>query len=113
MPAEADLRRLWHVVAAIPRGRVLSYAEVARRSRLPGGPRQVARALWLAPVDLQLPWHRVVNSRGRPGLPAGTPEHAEQLARLRSEGLDISRRLPVGDGQGSVPTLDEWLWGPG
>jgi methylated-DNA-protein-cysteine methyltransferase-like protein len=113
VPAEPDLRRLWRVVAAIPSGRVLSYAEVARRSRLPGGPRQVARALRLAPLDLQLPWHRVVNSRGRPGLPAGSPEHAEQLARLRAEGFDVARPLPLGDGQGPVTTLDEWLWGPG
>ncbi|MFZ8985533.1 MAG: MGMT family protein [Steroidobacteraceae bacterium] len=113
MPAEPDLRRLWRVVAAIPSGRVLSYAEVARRSRLPGGPRQVARALRLAPLDLHLPWHRVVNSRGRPGLPAGSPEHAEQLARLQAEGFDVARPLPLGDGQGPVTTLDEWLWGPG
>ncbi|MFZ8984795.1 MAG: hypothetical protein ACO213_11005, partial [Steroidobacteraceae bacterium] len=56
---------------------------------------------------------RVVNSRGRPGLPAGSPEHAEQLARLQAEGFDVARPLPLGDGQGPVKTLDEWLWGPG
>lgn len=112
MPAESDLSRLWRVVAAIPSGRVLSYAEVARRSRLPGGPRQVARALRLAPVDLQLPWHRVVNSRGRLGLPVGTAEHVEQVARLQAEGHDVTRPLPLGDGQGADGSLDEWLWGP-
>lgn len=49
------------IIRRIPRGRVLSYGEVARMANT--GPRQVAAAMRACPEGL--PWHRVVGAGGR------------------------------------------------
>jgi alkylated DNA nucleotide flippase Atl1 len=51
------------LVARIPPGRVMSYADVARRLGH-GGPRQVGAAL--RRFGSGVPWHRVVRSDGSP-----------------------------------------------
>jgi methylated-DNA-protein-cysteine methyltransferase-like protein len=54
-------RAVRRIVRAIPRGRVLSYGEVALRAGRPGGARAVVRALHQ--LD-DIPWWRVVRSDG-------------------------------------------------
>jgi methylated-DNA-protein-cysteine methyltransferase-like protein len=78
---------MWAVVRAIPRGRVLSYAEVAERAGYPRAARFVGQALRVAKGTL--PWHRVLGHDGRirimdPGL------RRMQIERLRSEGVAVS-----------------------
>ena len=57
--------RFYAVVRRIPRGRVASYGQVAELAGLPGRARQVGYALRALPADTVLPWHRVVDARGR------------------------------------------------
>jgi len=57
----AFARAVRRVVRAIPRGRVLSYGEVALRAGRPGGARAVVRALHQ--LD-DVPWWRVVRKGG-------------------------------------------------
>lgn len=80
---DAELaERVREVILAIPPGSVLSYGEVAARAGVPSA-RQVGRLL--AEDGQDLPWHRVLRANGRP-----TPHlAAEQLARLRAEGVTI------------------------
>src|SRR6266705_2481746 len=54
-------RAVRRIVRGIPRGRVLSYGEVALRAGRPGGARAVVRALHQ--LD-DVPWWRVVRSDG-------------------------------------------------
>jgi methylated-DNA-protein-cysteine methyltransferase-like protein len=89
------LQDLWHVIAAIPRGQVSTYGEVARAAGLPGRARMTAYALRVAPKDLALPWHRVLGAGGRIVFPAGSRHFREQGRRLRSEGVKVT--------QGKVP----------
>jgi len=107
----ALLERIWAAVAAIPRGRVDSYGGVARRAGLPRRARLVGRALRLAPPELGLPWHRVLNAAGRISFPAGSDAYAEQRRRLEAEGLRfVGERVEAG---GDDPVgLDRALWGP-
>lgn len=56
--------RIYDVVRRIPRGRVATYGQVAALAGLPGHARQVGYALHATPEHLDLPWHRVINSRG-------------------------------------------------
>ena len=87
--ADAALNAIWHVVCAIPRGRVSTYGAVARAAGLPGRARQAGYALRIAPRGLNLPWHRVVGAGGRIVFPKSSREHLEQTRRLRAEGVGV------------------------
>ena len=83
------LQAIWHVVCAIPRGRVTTYGAVARAAGLPGRARQAGFALRVAPRALNLPWHRVVGAGGRIVFPKSSRQHLEQARRLRAEGVVV------------------------
>ena len=72
---------IYKVVRRIPRGRVLSYGDVARLAGT--GPRQVAAAMRDCPGGL--PWHRVVGAGGRIRTPGETAWM--QRERLAAEGI--------------------------
>jgi methylated-DNA-protein-cysteine methyltransferase-like protein len=76
-----DVERVRAAVAAIPLGSVLAYGQVAARAGLPGRARLVGRIL--AEDGDDLPWHRVLRADGTPAPHLA----AEQLARLRGEGV--------------------------
>jgi methylated-DNA-[protein]-cysteine S-methyltransferase len=60
-------RRVLHAARRIPRGRVASYGEIARRIGHPGASRAVGQALGRNPVPIVIPCHRVVAGGGRLG----------------------------------------------
>jgi len=102
--ADAALNAIWHVVCAIPRGRVSTYGAVARAAGLPGRARQAGYALRIAPRGLNLPWHRVVGAGGRIVFPKSSRAHLEQARRLRAEGVRVrDGRIPAAE----MTTLDE------
>ena len=73
-------RAVRRIIRGIPRGRVLSYGEVALRAGRPGGARAVVRALHQ--LD-DVPWWRVVRKGG-----TLAPEVAwEQAQLLAAEGV--------------------------
>ncbi len=80
---------VYRLVKRIPRGRVMSYAAIARKLRLRGGARSAGRAMAGCPAGLGIPWHRVVGSDGRI-LIAG-PHEALQKRLLESEGTNLSQ----------------------
>jgi len=84
------LEAIWHVVCAIPRGRVSTYGAVARAAGLPGRARQAGFALRTAPPGLNVPWHRVVGAGGRIAFPSSSRAHREQARRLRAEGVRVA-----------------------
>jgi methylated-DNA-protein-cysteine methyltransferase-like protein len=83
------VQNIWHVIAAIPRGQVSSYGDVARAAGLPGRARLTAYALRLAPEELALPWYRVLGAGGRIVFPPGSKHFREQARRLRAEGIAV------------------------
>ena len=68
-------RAVRRIVRGIPRGRTLSYGEVALRAGKPGGARAVVRALHQ--LD-DVPWWRVVR-KGGTLAPQVAPEQAQLL----------------------------------
>lgn len=83
-----DLKRMqaeiYNVVSQIPRGRVLTYGDIAALVYARGYSRFVGRALAVAPQSMGLPCHRVVNASGR--LAPAWPGQAELL---RAEGVEV------------------------
>jgi methylated-DNA-protein-cysteine methyltransferase-like protein len=79
--------RIYTVVQSIPPGRVATYGQVATAAKLPGQARLVGYALHALPEDSEVPWHRVVNFRGRSSLDTGLGADRAQLALLAAEGV--------------------------
>lgn len=92
---DADFReRVYEVVRHIPKGKVMSYGQIAALCGSPRSARIVGGiAHW---GDPDLPWQRVVMRDGSlaPGYPGGTAGHAEVL---RAEGVEISEDYKVVD----------------
>ena len=78
---------VYDLVKQIPRGRVLSYGELAKALRLPGGARTAGRAMAATPSGKGIPWHRVVGDRGK--LLIREPYASLQKKLLESEGVQV------------------------
>ncbi|HEV2317419.1 MAG TPA: MGMT family protein [Thermoplasmata archaeon] len=83
--ADGPIRRIRAVISRIPRGRVVTYGQVAELAGYPGAARLAVRALV---SGSGLPWHRVVAAGGRIALPG--PDGAEQRLRLTLEGVTFA-----------------------
>jgi len=82
-------RRVYRVVAKIPRGQTLSYKEVARRAGRPKAYRAVGNILNKNPYAKdKVPCHRVIRSDGKIGGYAGGTKKKKSL--LRKEGAPFS-----------------------
>ena len=106
------LERIWRVVATIPPGEVESYGSVARRAGLPRRARLVGHALKVAPEELHLPWHRVVNAAGRISFPEGSAAHVLQRSRLEAEGVQFRGAAVARAARRAPEDLDALLWAP-
>lgn len=106
-----EYRRIYAAVAAIPRGRVASYGEIAARAGLPGRARMAGRALAETPRGINLPWHRIVRADGRIALPEGSRGFREQCRRLRAEGVEVRAGRVRMQAHGLHHDLDRAIWG--
>lgn len=79
MPSEFT-EQVIEVIRGIPGGKVMTYGGVARAAGKPGGARQVVRILHSCSRKYDLPWHRVVNAKGKTAF-------AEQNELLEKEGV--------------------------
>lgn len=104
-----DHAAILRTIAAIPRGRVTSYGEIATRAGLPGRARLVGRVLGDY-SDLKLPWQRVLRSDGRIAFPSGSRGYREQRARLIEEGVTVNRGRVDIQRFGWQRDLDAELW---
>jgi len=55
-------RRVWEAARGIPYGQVVSYADLAKRSRLANASRAVGNALGANPVPIVVPCHRIIHA---------------------------------------------------
>jgi methylated-DNA-protein-cysteine methyltransferase-like protein len=73
-------------IKGIPAGKVATYGLIARLAGSPRAARQVAYVLNSSWKKHNLPWHRVVNSKGGISLKPGRG-YEEQKALLEKEGV--------------------------
>ena len=81
-------RRVWHVISGIPKGRVLTYTEIAEE--VGSGPRAVANACGANYLPLVIPCHRVVAKKGLGGFMKGMPD-GQKIKKwlLKHEGVKV------------------------
>ena len=84
---ESGWAHVYKLVRKIPRGRVVTYGEVARALKLPGGARTAGRAMAGCPAGQGVPWHRVLGAGGR--LLIREQVAALQRRLLESEGVEF------------------------
>lgn len=100
---DADFaKRVYELVAQIPKGKVMTYGQLAALCGAAWAAWEVGQIAHTGPADL--PWQRVVNKQG--GLAAGWPDggRAAHAAALKADGVDVSEDYKV-----DVATL---LWDP-
>lgn len=86
---DADFaQRVYALVAQIPKGRVMTYGQIAALCGAAWAAWEVGQIAHTGPSDL--PWQRVVNKQG--GLAAGWPGGGREAhaARLRADGVTVS-----------------------
>ena len=60
-------RTAWQALRRIPRGKTITYADLARRAGRPGAARAAGGACGANPLPLFVPCHRVTAANGQPG----------------------------------------------
>lgn len=93
-------RTVYQVTACIPVGKVATYGQIAFLAGRPKAARFVGLALAVAPRELELPAHRVINRRGELAPPEIFDGRQRQL--LENEGVGF-----LSDGR---INLKEYLW---
>ena len=87
-------QRIVDSIKSIPRGTVATYGGIAAAAGNPRGARTVVWLLHSASIEENLPWHRVINSRGTISLKPGDG-YEEQRGLLESEGVEFDERHVV------------------
>ena len=76
------------IVSSIPRGKVATYGQIAKMAGSAMASRQVVRVLRSCSEKYNLPWHRVINSKGEVAIkdPEG---NLIQQKMLKDEGVEV------------------------
>ena len=78
---------IYNLVRRIPEGRVATYGQIARLAGAPRRARQVGYVLAALPDQSAVPWHRVVNAKGKIS-PRSEPGYEEyQRILMENEGI--------------------------
>lgn len=99
---QAFKERVYELVAQIPKGRVMTYGQLAALCGAAWAAWEVGQIAHTGPSDL--PWQRVVNKQG--GLAAGWPNggRAAHAEILRAEGVHVNDDYKV--------DISSLLWNP-
>lgn len=91
-------------IKKIPRGKVATYAQIARLAGKPHGVRGVVWILHSSSGVKGLPWQRVINAKGRISFPEMSEGWVKQKTLLEREGVEFS--------EGGVVSLAQFQWKP-
>ncbi len=90
-------QKVYQIVKQIPRGKIATYGQIAALAGSPQAARQVGWALHILKDKQlrQIPWHRVINSRGY--ISTTCQQHSALLQKklLEQEGIKV-KHTPTG-----------------
>jgi methylated-DNA-protein-cysteine methyltransferase related protein len=105
MPARSDSNyqeRVFRIVRLIPRGRVMTYGQIAEILGEGYTPRTVGFVMHAS--NDKTPWHRVVNAQGGCSTRGIVLPHDKQQRMLEAEGVSFNQRGRC--------ELQDYLWIP-
>lgn len=100
---ERFTERVIYIIQRIPSGKVMAYGQIAKCAGSPRGARQVVRILHSMSANYQLPWHRVINSKGEIGIKS-EEGFINQKIMLEEEGVRFTSSNRI--------DLDEYRFNP-
>ncbi len=76
-------KKVWKSLLQIPKGKTITYKELAKKINKPKAIRAVANAVGANPVTIKIPCHRVIRSDGSIGGYSGKGGTKTKLALLK------------------------------
>ncbi|MEK7106150.1 MAG: MGMT family protein [Patescibacteria group bacterium] len=80
-------KKVWAELLKIPKGKTITYKELAKRTGRPRATRAAANAVGENPCAPQIPCHRVIRSDGKLGGYSGVGGIKTKIALLKREGV--------------------------
>ena len=81
--------KVWKYLKTIPKGKVITYRQLAKAIKMPKAVRAVANACAKNPYAPKIPCHRVIRSDGGLGGYSGPGGIKQKIRLLRSEKVKI------------------------
>jgi methylated-DNA-protein-cysteine methyltransferase-like protein len=99
----AFYQRVKDMIKKVPKGKVATYGQIATFAGNHRAARQVAWVLHSSSRKYELPWHRIVNSKGRISL---KPNHGYEIQKesLKKEGIKFDENDRI--------DFENYLWNP-
>ncbi len=82
-------KKVWTAISKIPKGKVITYKELATKIGRPKAVRAVGNAVGANPCPIDIPCHRVVKTDGTLGGYSGKGGIKTKLKLLKREGVNI------------------------
>ena len=82
-------KKVWREILEIPKGKVVTYKELAKKIGKPKAVRAVANAVGANPILIKIPCHRVIRSDGTLGGYSGRGGIKAKRTLLEKEGITI------------------------
>jgi methylated-DNA-[protein]-cysteine S-methyltransferase len=83
-------KAVWTEISKIPKGKTLTYKQLAEKIGRPSSIRAVANAVGANPLPIEIPCHRVIRSDGTLGGYSGKGGVKTKIKLLHEEGFNIS-----------------------
>lgn len=90
------------LIKKIPKGKVATYSQIAKLAGNPHGTRGVVWILHSSSSLQELPWHRVINAKGRISFPEMSEYWIRQKTLLQKEKIEF--------GAGDIIDLNTYQW---
>lgn len=86
-------KKVIKIIKNIPKGKTMSYGEIARVAGKNRGAREVSRILHSCTEKYNLPWHRVINSQGKISLSGEKGSIQKEI--LEQEGIHFDKNSRI------------------
>jgi methylated-DNA-protein-cysteine methyltransferase-like protein len=100
MPSEFT-QEVVKIIQSIPKGKVLTYGKIAKMAGNPRAAREVSWILHSSTKKYDLPWHRVINSKGLIALNSDDDRYYQKNL-LIEEGIEFKSDFGI--------DLKKFLW---